>query len=413
VQRRNELSKQIGAIKNKLKIDVKDEKVEQDIRTFISKLSNEIGIDPDFAGRLLNILLAESLRLQLNEQHESTQFESHLAVFMKAKKLESLGKKIIHMEVGEPDYPPPESVRKALSSVFESRQYHYSETKGITKLRTSIAQTIGKHVTTDKVIVTPGGRFAVFAAIASLLTAGDELICIEPAWPAYRECAAFVGSTTNVLKTTLEEEWNPDIKKLESMINGNTKMIALNYPNNPTGRILNKNIMEKIVSLAKDHRLYVLSDEVYCDYVFTAMTGFRVGYAIAEENLIDKMAKVQATALTSVAEPMQYAALAAIEDDSAENAKRIKRRLEIISDKLREMSLRFVRPDGAMYVYPELGIGKSDVEFVQKALDLGVAVAPGSGFGNCYTQFIRISACQPDDQLEKGLELLKTAMSSC
>jgi aspartate aminotransferase len=144
-----------------------------------------------------------------------------------------------------------------------------------------------------------------------------------------------------------------------------------------------------------------------------AMTGFRVGYAIAEENLIDKMAKVQATALTSVAEPMQYAALAAIEDGSAENAKRIKRRLEIISDKLREMSLRFVRPDGAMYVYPELGVGKSDVEFVQKALDLGVAVAPGSGFGNCYTQFIRISACQPDDQLEKGLELLKAAMSSC
>jgi aspartate aminotransferase len=436
VQRRNELSKQIGAIKKKLNFDVKDEKVEQDIRTFISKLSNEIGIDPDFAGRLLNILLAESLRLQLTEQHDSTQFESHLAVFMKAKKLESSGKKIIHMEVGEPDYPPPESVRKALSNVFESRQYHYSETKGITKLRTSIAQTIGNHITTDKVIVTPGGRFAVFVAIASLLTAGDELICIEPAWPAYRECAAFVGSTTNILKTTLEEDWNPNIRKLESMINGNTKMIALNYPNNPTGRILNKSIMEKIVSLAKDHRIYVLSDEVYRDYVFTeftsvleyryeksivissfskghAMTGFRVGYAIAEENLIDKMAKVQATALTSVAEPMQYAALAAIEDSSAENAKRIKRRLEIISDKLREMSLRFVRPDGAMYVYPELGIGKSDVEFVQKALDLGVAVAPGSGFGDCYAQFIRISACQPDDQLEKGLELLKAAMSSC
>ena len=436
VQRRNELSKQIGAIKNKLRINVKDEKVEQDIRLSISNLSDEIGIDPDFAGRLLNILLAESLRLQLNEKPDPTQFESHLAVFMKAKKLEASGKKIIHMEVGEPDYPPPENVRKALSSVFEAKQYHYSETKGIIKLRTSIAKKTGNRVTTDKVIVTPGGRFAVFAAIACLLTAGDELICIEPAWPAYRESAAFVGSTTNILKTTLEEEWNPDIKKLENMISGNTKMIALNYPNNPTGRILNKNIMEKIVSLAKDHRIYVLSDEVYCDYVFNefssileygyeksivissfskghAMTGFRVGYAIAEENIINKMAKVQATALTSVAEPMQYAALAAIEDSSAENAKRIERRLEIISKKLREMSLRFVKPDGGMYVYPKLGDGKRDVELVQKALDLGVAVAPGSGFGDCYTQFIRISACQPDHQLEKGMNLLKTAMSLC
>jgi aspartate aminotransferase len=434
VHRRNELSKQIGAIKNKLRINVKDEKVEQDIRSSISNLSNEIGIDPDFAGRLLNILLAESLRLQLNEQPDPTQFESHLAVFMKAKKLEASGKKIIHLEVGEPDYPPPENVREALSSVFEAKQYHYSETKGITKLRTSIAKKIGNHVTTDKVIVTPGGRFAVFAAIASLLTAGDELICIEPAWPAYRESAAFVGSTTNILKTTLEEEWNPDIKKLENMISGNTKMIALNYPNNPTGRILNKNIMEKIVSLAKDLKIYVLSDEVYSDYAFNeftsileygyeksivissfskghAMTGFRVGYAIAEENIIDKMAKVQATALTSVAEPMQYAALAAIEDSSAENAKRIERRLELISKRLREMSLRFVKPDGAMYVYPKLGDGERDVELVQKALDLGVAVAPGSGFGGGYTQFIRLSACQPDHQLEKGLDLLKTAIS--
>ena len=87
VQRRNELSKQVGAIKNKLQIGVKDEKVEQDIRTFISKLSNEIGIDPYFAGRLLNILLAESTRLQVNEQDQHTQFESHLTVFMNAKKL--------------------------------------------------------------------------------------------------------------------------------------------------------------------------------------------------------------------------------------------------------------------------------------------------------------------------------------
>jgi aspartate aminotransferase len=375
------------------------------------------------------------MRLQVNEQHDPAQFGSHLAVFMNAKKLEASGKKIIHMEVGEPDYPPPENVRKALSKIFESRQYHYTETKGITKLRTAIAQKTDNHITTDQVMVTPGGRFAVFAAIASLLTAGDELICIEPAWPAYRECASFVGSTTNILNTTLEDEWNPDIKKLEDMINCSTKMIALNYPNNPTGKILNKSIMEKIVSLAKDHRLYLLSDEVYSDYVFSeftsildygyeksiiissfskghAMTGFRVGYAIAEETIIDKMAKVQATGLTSVAEPMQYAALAALEESSAENVKRIKRRLEIISNELREMSLQFVQPDGAMYVYPKLGNGKRDVDLVHKALDLGVAIAPGSGFGKCYGEFIRISACQPHDQLERGMDLLKAAVSS-
>lgn len=355
---------------------------------------------------------------------------------MRAKELEAAGKKIIHMEVGEPDYPPPQNVRKALSRVFESRQYHYSETKGVTKLRTAIAHKIDGHITTDQVIVTPGGRFAVFAAITSLLTAGDELICIEPAWPAYRECAAFVGSTTSILKTTLEDNWNPDIKKLEDMINCSTRMIVLNYPNNPTGKILNKKTMEKIVSLAKDHNMYILSDEVYSDYVFHefisileysyeksilissfskghAMTGFRVGYAIAEESIIDKMAKVQATGITSVAEPMQYAALSAIEDSPAENARRIQRRLKIISKKLREMSLQFMEPDGAMYVYPKISNGKRDVELVRRALELGVAIAPGSGFGDDYSGFIRISACQPDDQLENGMDLLKTAVTSC
>ncbi len=103
----------------------------------------------------------------------------------------------------------------------------------------------------------------------------------------------------------------------------------------------------------------------------------------------------------------------AIEESSAENAKLIKRRLGIICNKLREMSLQFVEPDGAMYVYPKLGNGKRDVELVRRALDLGVAIAPGSGFGNCYSEFIRISACQPDDQLEKGMNSLKIAVSSC
>ncbi|HKR57820.1 MAG TPA: pyridoxal phosphate-dependent aminotransferase, partial [Candidatus Nitrosopolaris sp.] len=306
---------------------------------------------------------------------------------------------------------------------------------GIPELRSAIAEKIGNHIRADQVIVTPGARFAVFSAIASLLTAGDELICIEPAWPAYRESGMFLGSTTKSLRTTLEEGWNPDIKSLEEMINSNTRMIVLNYPNNPTGKILNKNIANKIVSLAKDHAIYLLSDEVYSDYAYNdfksileygyeksiiissfskghAMTGFRVGYAIAEEQMISKMAKVQATALTSVAEPMQYAALAAVDASPTVNAKSMNRRLEVISNKLREMSLPFTSPDGGMYLYPKLRDGLNDARVVNKALDLGVAVAPGSGFGECYTQFIRISACQRTDQLLKGLDLLEKAIDS-
>lgn len=437
VHERMQISRQIGEIKNRLNMEVNDEKVEQDIRKSILKLSKEIGMDTKFCGRLLNILLMESVRLQQNQQIGELHRQTHLGIFMKAKQLEAIGKKIIHMEVGEPDYPPPRTVKTALARAYDNRQYHYTETKGIPRLRQAIAVKVGNSITEDQVMVTLGGRFAVFSAFASLLKAGDEVISIEPAWPAYKECADFIGAKTNILKTTLEEKWEPDIKNLADMINSSTKMIAINYPNNPTGRILEDKTVEQIVSLAQDNDLYILSDEVYSDYAFNhfksilgynydksimissfskghAMTGFRVGYGVANKEIIGKMVKVQATALTCVPEPMQYCALAALEVDnsSIQNKKRMKKRLDLVSNRLRNMSLPFVEPDGAMYVYPKLkeGVG-NDIAVVERLLDLGVALAPGSGFGESYREFIRISACQPTYLLEKGLDVLELAIS--
>jgi aspartate aminotransferase len=178
----------------------------------------------------------------------------------------------------------------------------------------------------------------------------------------------------------------------------------------------------------------VVSDEVYSDYAFKgftslthyeydrsivvssfskscAMTGFRVGYGIADREVISKMARIQAIALTSVAEPMQYAALSAIDYSPAGNVKLIKERLDLISEKLSNMSLDFISPDGAMYVFPRLkGLIQNDAALVGKLLDLGVAVAPGSGFGQDYTRFIRISACQPKKMLERGLEVINSVL---
>jgi aspartate aminotransferase len=435
VNKRMQISKQIGEIKNKLSMEVSDEKVEQDIRNSILKVSTKIGMDTNFCGRLLNILLMESVRLQQNQQIHESYRQTHLGVFMKAKQLESIGKKIIHMEVGEPDYPPPETVKSALARVYDNRQYHYTETKGIPRLRQAIAEKVGNNVTEDQVIVTLGGRFAVFSAFASILKPGDEVISIEPAWPAYKEIANFIGAKTNVLKTRLDENWDPDIKNLAETINSSTKMIAINYPNNPTGRILEEKTIEQIVSLARDNDLYILSDEVYSDYAFNhfksilgyeydksimissfskglAMTGFRVGYGVADKEIIGKMVKVQAAALTCVAEPMQYCALASLEVSSTQNKRRMKKRLELVSERLRKMSLPFVEPDGGMYVYPKLRKGvDNDIIVVERLLDLGVAVAPGSGFGESYREFIRISACQPTHILEKGLDVLESAIS--
>jgi len=430
VHQRRELAKQIGEIKGRLDIDVKDEKVEQDIRVMVLSLADEIGMSRDFALQLLNVLLAESEQVQAQSRQQKGKRQTHFGIFMKAKQLEASGKNMIHMEVGEPDFLPPASVGESLAASFKLKQYRYTDTRGIPKLRDAIARR--EYVSEVEVVVTPGGRFAVFSAITSLLKLGQELIIIEPAWPAYKECADFIGARTKTLKTTLEKKWMPDLKQLEEMINPSTKMIALNYPNNPTGKVLDGKMMEKIVSLAKDNGLYLLSDEVYSDYVFKkftsiheygydrsilvssfskryAMTGFRVGYAVADKEIIAKMAKVQAVGITSVAEPMQHAALAAIGKDPSENVRIMKNRLDFVSGKLKELSLRFVEPDGAMYVYPELPRG-DDLSLVERLLEKGVAIAPGSGFGDYYRQFVRISACQPEKILERGLEIMASTI---
>ncbi len=444
VKKRMKLSEEIGEIKKRLNIDVQDERVEQDVRKAVLKLSDKIGIDPDFSRRLLNILLMESIRLQQKKQREDEEGEipekreTHLDIFRKAKQLEDSGKEIIHMEVGEPDFAPPKNVKKALVRAFDLGQYHYTETRGISKLCEAIAKKVGNSITKEQVIITPGARFAVFATITSLLKAGDEMVTIEPAWPAYRECADFVGARAKVIDTTINSKWTPDIKDLEATINDNTKMLVLNYPNNPTGKVLNDKTLSMVLSLARDRGIYLLSDEVYSDYAFNgfksvleyqyekaitissfskayAMTGFRIGYAIANREILAKIAKVQATAMTSVAEPIQYSALAALKVEPKQYAKYIKERLNFITNNLQRVGLTFVYPDGAMYVFPELQNHPSvgdDITLINKLLRAGVAIAPGSGFGANYRNFVRISACQPKHLLEKGLHILSKALTS-
>ena len=430
VQERMELAEQIGEVKNKLGIDVKDEKVEQEIRLLVIRNAKEIGMGGEFALRLLNVLLKESEAVQGKRRSAPAQKMTHLGIFQKAKQLETSGKKIIHLEVGEPDYPPPAAVGAALAESFALKKYHYTDTRGVPQLRNAIAKKNG--VAEDRVMVTPGGRFAVFSAIAALVQPGEEVITIEPAWPAYRECADFVGARTRTLRTSMESGWKPDLAELESLINEGTKMIALNYPNNPTGKVLDKKTMDRIMSLAKEHRLYLLSDEVYSDYSLKpfantleysydrcvvvssfsktyAMTGFRVGYAVSSADVIKKMAKVQAAGITSVAEPIQHAALAALGEDASGNSALMKRRLQFLSAKLKEMSLRFVEPEGAMYVYPQLPKGE-DMGVVERLLEKGVAIAPGSGFGDSYRRFVRISACRPEDEIARGLSIMSDVL---
>lgn len=431
VKKRMEIAKKIGDIKSKRGLDVLDERAEEELRSFIMKLCSQIGLEPDLGARLLNILLNESARVQTKK--------TPTAVFMKAKQLESEGKKIIHLEVGEPDFVPATAVKNALTDAIDQGHYHYTETRGVPKLREALVKSLknkfNASVKDEQIMVTVGGRFAVFLAISTLVKLGDEIIVIEPYWPAYKECAELINAKVKVLRTTLEDKWSPNLKQLENMITDNSRMLVINYPNNPTGKILDSRSIEKIVDIAKDHKLLLLSDEVYSDYSFTkfssvldydydesiivssfskgpALTGFRIGYAVAKSDMIQRMTRLQAVALTSVAEPMQYGAISALENNNVKkNAETMRKRLSLITSRLKKMSVSFVEPDGAMYVFPRVDItGFNADQFVENALDQGLALTPGSGFGS-YPNFLRISAGQPEDVIEQGMDILQRSLT--
>ena len=428
VQKRMGIASEIGNIKDNLMMKIEDISVEQDIARYVRELGTQFGLNNEFIGKLLNLLLLESINIQKAKTSKKEAKLDHMAMFLKAKQLESEGKKIIHLEVGEPDYLPPVNVKNELLKTFEKKRIHYTQTNGVPTLRKLIAQE--RSVKEENVIITPGARFAVFSAMVSNLSIGDELIISEPAWPAYRDCANFIGVKVKAIRTNVEQKWDLDLDQLEQLITSNTKMIVLNSPNNPTGKIIREREIDDILKLARKNNIFVLSDEVYSMYSYIpyksildfgydksimvssfskshAMTGFRVGYAISSKDVIDRISKIQAIAITSVAEPMQYAAIAAMNSNVTKNMTLIKKRLDFIKSELENLPCQFVNPDGGMYYFVRFNNSVDVNKIIFKLLNEGVAVAPGIGFGETYFDFIRISACQPTKLLNDGLKILK------
>ena len=429
---RIDIAKDIGEVKKNLGKVVTDESRENNLREKVISLCNNIKLEESVAIRFFNFLLNESVKIQ------STGKQTHLSIFLKAKELEQQGKKIIHMEVGEPDFLPPLAVKNALKDVFDKGYLKYGQVRGIPIFRERLAQYVSKkfccNISSNNILVSPGARFSIFNAITTLLNPGDEILVIEPAWPAYKDCALNSGIKVRTINTTLEGKWEPSLEEIEKTINVNTKMIVLNYPNNPTGKVLPKKIQDEIMNLSVKNNLYVLSDEIYSDYAESdwksilcynhdksivtqsfskshAMTGFRIGYTVADERIIEKMAKFEALCMTNVSEPIQYVAMKALDADISNNTNTVKNRLDMLTQEAEKIGLDFLVPNGAMYVFARINQeGFDGVKFANNALEKGLAVAPGEGFGD-YKNFIRISACQDEKTLIEGINILSNIMS--
>jgi aspartate aminotransferase len=345
----------------------------------------------------------------------------------KALKLESEGKKIIRLNLGDPDMATPPEIVEAAYASMKAGKTKYSSSYGEMSLRKAIAEAHG--VKPENVVITPGSKWAIFSTMFLTLKNGGNVIIPTPYWTAYDLIAKSFGANVKLLPTEMDNGWKIDPAKLEELIDSETKMIILNNPNNPTSKAFDDETLDAVVEVANRKGVTILSDEVYAAIAFKkvksildygsgskhilsngfsktfTMTGWRVGYLVANKMLVDKITKLNQITFNNVPVFIQEAALKGLElhQQIASNIKaKYKARADLASKKLTAAGFKFTQPDAPFYVFPNRN-GLDGDKFTLNLLDRGVAVAPGSSFGD-YSEHFRISLTAPDDQIEVALD---------
>jgi aspartate aminotransferase len=436
VARRIELAKRIGQVKSRDSLPIDNERVEDALLEEVLQECKELGLDGQLGTKILATLLAESKKAQRSQGSAKAQpLITPMVMMAKATEIEKKGKKLIRLDVGEPDFHPPKAVLDAVSEALYTYKTYYTVGRGIPELLSALRNYLAKRynyreAAENQLIVTPGGRFAVYSALATVASEGDSVVVIEPNWPAYKEGIDYIGARPIVVRTTMEEKWQPSPEKVKAAIRPNTKAIVLSYPANPTGAIIDKAKFKEIVGIADDLGLTVISDEIYNDYAYKpcptileglprkyiltssfskgwSMTGFRVGYSLAPAETSSRMLKVLGLMITCVPEFIQRGAAKALEceEEVSRNSRAMKERIDATSAELRKIdALELLKPEGAIYAFPQAKDPRFDsAAFAMELLEKkGVTVSPGTGFGD-YPRCFRISLGQPQEVLTAGV----------
>jgi aspartate aminotransferase len=369
--------------------------------------------------------------------------EGALAVYSRAKELERQGRSIIHLELGEPDFHPAAPIVDALRDAVAAGRDRYCSTRGVPALREAIAEylklTRRLNVSSEQVLVAPGCKMALSLAMMALIEPGDEVLYPDPGFPIYPSFTRGLGATAVPFGLEEKNKFQPDMDEIARKITPRTTTLILNSPNNPTGTVFSVAVLEELAELATRHDLWVLSDEVYARILFSgeyrsiwslprmaertviidgfsksfAMTGWRLGYAVAPVAVIDAMDLLVLNTFTCAAEFTQVAAIEALRDSTnaveAMVAEYRKRRDQFVAGLNQVPGFRCQAPDGAFYAWVNIENTGLSAEELQKLLleEAGVAGITGAAFGPGGKKFLRFSLVSARNLLEEALERIQ------
>jgi aspartate/methionine/tyrosine aminotransferase len=371
--------------------------------------------------------------------------EGALAVFSRAKELEAQGRSIIHLELGEPDFHPAAPVVDAVRAAVANGRDRYVAPRGILPLRGAVADylhgTRKVDLTPDHVLIAPGCKMALALAMMALIQPGDEVLYPDPSFPIYPSFTR--GLDGKPVSYTLRERnlFQPDISEIAAKITSKTRVLIFNSPNNPTGTVFSHQTIAQIADLARQYDLWVVADEIYARILFSgeyksiwslpgmpertviidgfsksfAMTGWRLGYAVAPKHLIDALEMLVLNTFTCAAEFTQVAAIEALSDStnavSAMVAQYRQRRDLFVAGLNRLPGFRCQSPDGAFYAWVNVEETGKPPEEIQKTLleEVGVAAIAGAAFGAEGKNFLRFSLANAAHLLEEALERMQRA----
>lgn len=350
---------------------------------------------------------------------------------------------VISLGVGEPDFETPWHIREEGMYALQKGRTFYTSNAGLPELREEIRKKTKEKYGLDydpknEMVVTIGGSEAIDIALRAIIDPGDEIVYPEPCFVSYQPCILLSYGVPVPIELDAGTEFRLTPEKLESAITEKTKALLISYPNNPTGAIMERKDLEKIAEIVRKHDLLVISDEIYSELSYKephfsiaslpgmrertilingfskayAMTGWRLGYALAPAGIMDYMIKIHQFAIMSAPTTSQYAAVAALrggERDIEVMRRSYDRRRRFLMDAFKKMELPCFEPYGAFYVFPDISeFGMTSEEFATEFLKAeNVAVVPGSAFGECGDKHVRISYAYSVETLKEAMKRLE------